>query len=133
TDPALVDLGLDLSSLTAISYRDVAFAFVAWASAPAGTLLAVRRACVARVRVVLAGARAGGEGTIVVLFMIGAALSCLYAIASVVAFGILGGFLTWALLQLVGNLRMLSSSVSAYLTRGVAAGLIGVPLAYGGL
>jgi phosphoglycerol transferase MdoB-like AlkP superfamily enzyme len=119
TDPALVDLGLDLSSLTAISYRDVAFAFVAWAIARAAMLLAVRRA--------------GAEWTIVVLFMIGAALSCLYAIASVVAFGILGGFLTWALLQLVGNLRMLSSSVSAYLTRGVAAGLIGVPLAYGGL
>jgi arylsulfatase A-like enzyme len=51
----------------------------------------------------------------------------------VIAFGILGGFLTYALLQLVGDVRMLSSSVAAYLSRRVELGLVTVPLAYLGL
>ena len=50
--------------------------------------------------------------------------------ASVVFFGIFGGFLTYPLLALVGNLRMLSSSVAAHLTPRVILALVGLPLAY---
>jgi arylsulfatase A-like enzyme len=67
---------------------------------------------------------------VVGLFIVFATAISLYAIASVIAFGILGGFLTYALLQLIGNVRMIGSSVSAYLTRRVVAGLVGVPIAY---
>jgi hypothetical protein len=116
TDPALVDLGLDTSSLAAISYRDVAFALMVWALARAAMLLVRRHGAAMRV--------------MAALFIVVATISCLYAIASVVAFGILGGFLTWALLQLVGSVRMLSSSVSAYLTRGVGVALVAVPAGY---
>lgn len=58
------------------------------------------------------------------------ALTCLYALASVIAFNVLGGFLTYSLLHLVGNVRMLGSSVTAYLTPRVVLGLIAVPAAY---
>jgi len=115
-DPALVDLGLDIPSLAAISYRDAAFAFISWAAARAALALVRGRRVLGRI--------------VVGLFLTFAIVSCLYAIASVIAFGVLGGFLTYALLQLVGNVRMLSSSVSVFLTRGVALGLVGVPLAY---
>ena len=57
-----------------------------------------------------------------------AALICLYAVASVIAFGALGGFLTYALVHQIGNVRMLSSSVTAYLTTPVVLTLVGVPL-----
>src|SRR5207237_8424593 len=67
---------------------------------------------------------------VVVLFIGFAAVTALYAIASVIAFGILGGFLTYALLQLVGNVRMIGSSVGAYLTPRVAFGLIAAPSLY---
>ena len=118
-DLTTVELVADLGSLAAISYHDVAFAFAAWAIARAALVL---------------GARTRPAGRVVVAaFMLFATLSCLYAIASVIAFGILGGFLTYALLQLVGNVRMLSSSVAAYLSRRVELGLVTVPLSYIGL
>ena len=50
--------------------------------------------------------------------------------ASVIFFGVFGGFLTYPLLALVGNLRMLSSSVAAKLTPRVILALVGLPLAY---
>src|SRR5262249_2734070 len=69
------------------------------------------------------------------LFSVGvtavSAFFCLYAVANVVIFGVFGGFLTYPLLALVGDVRMVRSSVGAHLTVPVASGLIGVPLAYG--
>jgi len=118
-DPALVDLGLDLPALAAISYRDMLFAFAMWVAARAVLFPVERRRIASRI--------------VVGLFCAAATAACLYAIASVIAFGILGGFLTYSLLQLVGNVKMIGSSVSAYLTRGVLLGLIGVPIVYVGL
>jgi phosphoglycerol transferase MdoB-like AlkP superfamily enzyme len=110
--------GIDdaVGSLAAISYRDVGYAVAAW--------------IVARGALVFAGRRRRAERMVVALFLLFGTLSALYAIASVIAFGILGGFLTYALLQLVGSVRMLSSSVGAYLSRRVELGLITVPLMY---
>ena len=62
-----------------------------------------------------------------------AAFAAVYAAASVVFFGIFGGFLTYPLLALVGNLQMLSSSVAAHLTPRVIMMLVGLPLAYAAL
>jgi arylsulfatase A-like enzyme len=118
-DLATIELLEDLPSLAAISYHDVAFAFVAWAIARAILLFTARNPPAARI--------------VVLAFIVFATMSCLYAIASVIAFGILGGFLTYALLQLVGNVRMLSSSVAAYLSHRVELGLVTVPLTYVGL
>src|SRR5262249_18010765 len=114
-----IEVADDLSSLAAITYRDVAFALAAWA--------------VARAALLVAGERRWAGCLVVSLFLIFGTLVCLYQIASIIAFGILGGFLTYALLQLVGNVRMLSSSVSAYLTTHVELGLVTVPLTYIGL
>ena len=59
-----------------------------------------------------------------------AALSCLYAMASVFFFSIFGGFLTYPLLALVGDVHMLRSSVAAQVSRGTVLALVGVPLGY---
>ena len=67
---------------------------------------------------------------IVAIFLATGAFAALYAVASVVMFGIFGGFLTYSLLTLVGDVRMLRSSVALHLTSGVAAGLILLPTAY---
>jgi arylsulfatase A-like enzyme len=114
-----IEVGEDLSSLAAITYRDVTFALAAWASARAALLAAGNRRWAARI--------------IVAVFIAAGTLACLYQIASIIAFGVLGGFLTYALLQLVGNVRMLSSSVGAYLNTHVELGLVTVPLTYVGL
>jgi phosphoglycerol transferase MdoB-like AlkP superfamily enzyme len=58
------------------------------------------------------------------------ALSCVYLVANVVMLDSFGGFLTYQLLSLVGSVRMLRSSLSAYLTLPVALGLVCVPLTY---
>ena len=115
-DPATIDSGVDLASLAAITYRDILFVACAWA---------IARAAAAALR-----SHRIASGAVVAAFVAFATIVSLYAIASVIAFGILGGFLTYALLQLVGNARMLGSSVGAYLTRRVDAALVGVPLAY---
>ncbi|HKB13657.1 MAG TPA: sulfatase-like hydrolase/transferase, partial [Vicinamibacterales bacterium] len=115
SDPGAGDRGNFATSLAAISYRDIAFVVAAWAIARLALAIARPR----RLR-----------GAMVVAFVLVATLLSLYAIASVILFGILGGFLTYALLQLVGNARMIGSSVNAYLTPRVTTGLIGVPLAY---
>ena len=109
-------VGVFLRSLAAITYRDVLFVAAAWAVARGRWRSSAAGATCARC--VYAG------------FVGVAAFLCLYAVASVVAFGVLGGFLTYSLLQLVGNLRMLSSSVTMYLTPGVVTGLVCVPLGY---
>ncbi len=114
-----IEVGDDLSSLTAITYRDVVFVLAAWT--------------IARAALRVAGGRDWAGRVVIAMFLTAATLVCLYQIASIIAFGILGGFLTYALLQLVGNVRMLSSSVGAYLTTHVEFGLVTVPLTYIGL
>ena len=106
----------DLRSLTAISHADLVFVTAFWICGRA--LLAV------------AGDYPWIARSIVVVWIGCAALICLYAVASVVAFGALGGFLTYALVHQIGNVRMLTSSVTAYLTAPVVLTLAGVPLAY---
>src|SRR5262249_55810648 len=110
------DLQTYLSSLAAISYRDVAFAIVAWACARLALAATRDRRSLATVM------------TAVLVFIF--AVCAVYAIINVVVFGIFGGFLTYAVLELVGNVRMLSSSVAAYMTPRIVAGLVGVPLVY---
>lgn len=107
---------LHLRSLAAISYRDVAFVSGLWACARL-LILAVRRWHTASAAASFA-------------FVALAAFFCLYAVADVVVFGIFGGFVTYPLLALVGDIRMLSSSVAAYLTPRVAVGMVGVPLLF---
>jgi hypothetical protein len=58
------------------------------------------------------------------------AMFCFYAVVNVLLFGILGGFITYSLFQLIGNVRMLSSSVTAHLTLWNILAMAGVPLAY---
>jgi len=106
----------DLRSLTAISHADFVFVTAFWICGRA--LLAV------------AGDHPWIARSILMVWIACAALICLYAVASVVAFGALGGFLTYALVHQIGNVRMLTSSVTAYLTSPVVLTLAGVPLAY---
>ena len=117
--PAVAGVGDFLASLMAITYRDVLFAAALWV--------------VGRTALMLAGGRRLPRHIVYNGFVLVSAFLCLYAVASVVAFGVLGGFLTFALIHLVGNLRMLSSSVSVYLTPRVVVGLVCVPLGYIGL
>jgi phosphoglycerol transferase MdoB-like AlkP superfamily enzyme len=105
-----------LRSLSAISYVDVLFVTVVWIAA--------------RGALALLGARRRAAHAITVAFFALAAFSCIYALGSVLVFGVFGGFLTYPLLALIGDVRMLSSSATAYLTRGVVAGLVALPLAY---
>ena len=58
------------------------------------------------------------------------AVLCFYAVVNVLLFGILGGFITYSLFQLIGNVRMLSSSVNAHLTLWNGLAMAGVPLVY---
>jgi arylsulfatase A-like enzyme len=106
----------DLRSLTAISHADLIFVTAFWICGR--TLLAV------------AGTHPWVGRSVVILWIACAAVVCLYAVASVVAFGALGGFLTYALVHQVGNVHMLTSSVTAYLTAPVVLTLAAVPLAY---
>src|SRR5438067_6755951 len=114
-----IEIGEDLSSLAAITYRDVAFALAVWA--------------IARAALAASGDRRWPARLVVAALLIVGTLACLYQIASVIAFGVLGGFLTYALLQLVGNVRMLTSSVGAYLNTHTELVLVTVPLTYVGL
>jgi hypothetical protein len=106
----------DVRSLAAISHADLLFVTAFWICGR--TLLAVR------------GDRPWVGRWTVIAWIACAAAVCLYAVASVIAFGALGGFLTYALVHQVGNVRMLSSSVTAYLTTPVLLTLGGVPIAY---
>ena len=60
----------------------------------------------------------------------GAAFLCLYAVLNVVMFPLFGGFLTYPLLALVGDIRMLRSSVTTYLRPGFVTGLVCLPIGY---
>ena len=117
--PAAITLtsGQDyLRLLAAISYVDVLFVAMVWAGARA--LLA------------LAGKRRSAAAAVTAAFTSFAGLSCLYAVMNVAVFGVLGGFLTYPLLALAGNIRMLSSSVMAQLTPRVILALVALPLGY---
>jgi lipoteichoic acid synthase len=107
---------LYVAALAAITYVDVAFVAASWLIARA-LLGIVGRWQLARRAVALA-------------FVAFAALSCLYVVANVVMFDSFGGFLTYQLLALVGDVRMLRSSVAAYLSLGVVAGLVAIPAAF---
>jgi lipoteichoic acid synthase len=113
---ALTDAGNYVRSLAAITYVDVLFAAVIWA-----VVRLLLGAAVGRPRV---------ASTLSIVFVACAAFASLYTVASVVFFGVFGGFLTYPLLALVGNLRMLSSSVGAHLTPAVIGALIGLPVGY---
>src|SRR5882672_8636567 len=108
-----------LRSLAAISYGDALFAAGVWICA--------------RVLVQLVGGRPVGARVVSVAVVALSALATLYAIANIIMFGTFGGFLTYSLLLLIGNVRMLSSSVSAYMTWRNVLGLVGLPLGYTGL
>jgi arylsulfatase A-like enzyme len=102
--------------LAAISFVDALFAGSVWACGRA----ALR----------LAGGRRAATRAVIVAVLAFSALSCLYALASVFFFGVFGGFLTYPLLALVGDVRMLRSSVTAQVTRHTVLGLAGLPLVY---
>jgi arylsulfatase A-like enzyme len=105
-----------LRSVAAISYSDAFLTAIAWAFARFA-LFVVRR----RPRLMAA---------ISYMFVAASALCCVYALVNVLLFGIVGGFLTYPLLAIVGDVRMVRSSVSAHLTTPVLAGLVLVPTAY---
>ena len=102
--------------LAAVSYVDVLFAAGVWSCGRA----ALR----------LAGDRRGVTRAVVVAALALSAVSCIYALASVFFFGVFGGFLTYPLLALVGDVRMLRSSVAAQVTPYTFIGLACLPLLY---
>src|SRR5262245_8373012 len=103
-------------STVAISYADVIFAACAWALARGATIVAGRRPWALRL--------------VSSLFVAFAAFCCLYAVVNVVLFGILGGFLTYPLLAIISDVRMVRSAVGAHLTPPTIVGLVGVPSLY---
>jgi phosphoglycerol transferase MdoB-like AlkP superfamily enzyme len=103
-------------SLAAISYADVLCVAVLWSAARVALPLAGRwrRA----LRVVSCG------------FVGLSALCAWYAALNVLIFDVFGGFLTYPLLALVGDVRMVQSSIGAHMTPAAVGGLVSVPLAY---
>ena len=91
--------GYSARLLVAVSYADVLFAAAWWACGRAALALAGNRRLAFRI--------------ISSAFVAGSALACLYAVANVMLYGVLGGFLTYQLLALVGDVGMLRSSVAA--------------------
>jgi phosphoglycerol transferase MdoB-like AlkP superfamily enzyme len=102
--------------LSAISYVDALFAAVCWAAARLVLAIVWRRPRVARA---VSGA-----------FVLFAACCCLYAVVNIILFGIVGGFLTYPMLAIIGDVRMVRSSVDAHLTLPTIAALIGIPCLY---
>ena len=105
-----------LRSLAAISYTDVLFVGVAWACG--------------RVALMLAGRRQRAASAVTFIFVALGAFSCLYVVANVIMFGLFGGYLTYPLVALIGDVRMVRSSVAEYLTPQVVMALVGVPVGY---
>ena len=114
--PPRDELSYYLRSLTAISYVDALFAAVCWAAARLLLVIARRRPFAARA---VSGA-----------FVAFAAFCCFYAVVNVILFGIVGGFLTYPLLAIIGDVRMVRSSVGEYVTLPTIAGLIAIPCMY---
>ncbi len=105
-----------VNDLTAVSFVDVLYAAVLWIIGT-GMLL-------------LAGNRPRVRFTISALMDAAAALSCLYALASVFFFNVFGGFLTYPLFALVGDVHMLRSSVEAQVSMSTLVALAVLPLVY---
>ena len=105
-----------LRDLAAISFVDGLFAAVFWACATA--VLALLGDRPRAIRAVTTASLAFG------------AFCCLYAIASIFFFSVFGGFLTYPLLALVGDLHMLRSSVAAQVSPTTLLALAGAPLMY---
>ena len=103
-------------AVAATSAFDVLFTIALWLIASAALLAANGRPRLIR--------------AVVWSFLAIGAFAALYAVASVVMFGIFGGFLTYRLLALVGDVRMLRSSVAMHLSPGVGAMLVALPTAY---
>lgn len=108
-----------LRTLAAISYGDVLFAACVWLCG--------------RALVLAAGGRPRVGRAISISVVSASALAGLYAVLNIIIFGTFGGFLTYPLLLLISNVRMLSSSVTAYVTWRNVLGLVGLPLGYAGL
>ncbi len=102
--------------LAAVSFADVLFAAVLWVGG--------------RAAVLLSGDRPRLTHVVAQVVMVVGAAACLYALASVFFFGVFGGFLTYPLLALVGDVHMLRSSVAAQVSRSALVALAGVPLLY---
>ena len=102
--------------VAAVSYIDVLVATAFWLCGRAALFVARDR-------------RGATRAVIVVALTLGA-VSSLYALASVFFFGVFGGFLTYPLLALVGDVRMIRSSVAAQVTPATLAGLVAAPLVY---
>ena len=108
-----------LQAVVAITYADVLFAAAAWA-----TIRMVQAALGHLPR------RWAARTTwAVALGFVGlASLAAFLAVVDVGVFSVLGGFLTYPMLQLVGSVRMVRSSVGAHLTAPVIASLISIPI-----
>jgi phosphoglycerol transferase MdoB-like AlkP superfamily enzyme len=105
-----------IEALAAITYIDIVFVAASW--------------LIARLLLSIVGRWRPAAYLVTIAFVAFAALSCVYVIANVVMLDSFGGFLTFQLLALVGDVRMLRSSLTAYLTPRVVAGLVCVPLTY---
>ena len=105
-----------VNDLTAVSFVDVLYAAVLWI-AGTGALL-------------LAGQRPRLRFTISAVTDAIAAMTCLYALASVLFFNVFGGFLTYPLFALIGDVHMLRSSVAAQVSPRTLFALAGLPLVY---
>src|SRR5712692_3970717 len=105
-----------LRDLAAVSFVDVLFAGGVWVCG--------------RTALRFCGERRGATQAVTVAVLTFSAFSCAYALASVFFFGVFGGFLTYALLALVGDVRMLRSSVAAQVTPYTLLGLVCLPLVY---
>ena len=100
--------------LAAVSFVDVLYAAVLW--------------MVASVALLLAGHRPRVRSTITIIATAIGAASCLYALASVLFFNVFGGFLTYPLLALVGDVHMLRSSVEARVSITTVLALAVLPM-----
>ena len=105
-----------LRLLSAISYVDAFLAAMFWAAARLLLVAAWRRPSAAR--------------AVSAAFVVFAAFCCFYAVVNIILFGIVGGFLTYPLLAIIGDVRMVRSSVGAHVTLPTLAGLIGIPCVY---
>ena len=105
-----------LRALAAISYVDVVFVALFWS--------------ISRGLLALCTGWRLARPIVVFTFIACAAFLCLYTVLNVVMFSLFGGFLTYPLLALVGDVRMLRSSVTTYLRPGFVTGLVCLPLAY---
>jgi arylsulfatase A-like enzyme len=105
-----------VQSLAAISYADIVFAAAFW--------------CAGRAALFAAGGRQLATRLVSFTVLWLAAACCLWAVANVILFSVFGGFVTYPLLSLVGDLRMLRSSVTANLSLRIVLGLVCIPLAY---